>query len=171
VARWIACLASATLLLAMMPAPGLAQTGPTKAEYIAEVDPICQSYLAPQRTALQNYHRLYKRWIRAASKGSLKSFIRLTHRTASALRVFDRVHSALTEQVAAISPPDSDAGLIGIWLNARRQADALGDAAARALDRFKAGRYFKLARRADNTEAYGVQAIGVYGFQVCGISA
>jgi hypothetical protein len=171
VARRIVCLASATLFLAMMPAPGFAQTVPTKAEYIAAVDPICQSFVAPQRTALQNYHRVYKRWIRSAGKGSLKSFIRLTHRTASALLAFDRVHSALTEQVAAIPPPAADAGLIGIWLNARRQADALGDAAARALNRFKVRRYFTLARRADNTEAYGVQAIGVYGFQVCGISA
>ena len=162
-------LCSLTAACCLGVAPALA--APTRAEYIAQADPVCQSFVEPESASLGAYHRDFKSWLRAAKKGSIKRFARLTHRLAAALLDFDRVHSSMTEQVAAIQPPDADASLIGIWLNGRRQADVLSDTAAAALNRFRVRRFFTLIRKADNVEGYGTQAINGYGFHVCGISA
>jgi hypothetical protein len=167
----VACLVPALFLIALVVGPAPAHAAPTRAEYIAQVDPICQNFVVPERSALATYRHNYKLWLRAAVKGTLKSFLRQNRRLARSLFSFDRVHSALTEQVAAVTPPDADVALIATWLNARRQADALSDAAARALLRFKARKFFTLIGRADRVEANGTRALSGYGFQVCGVSA
>jgi hypothetical protein len=148
-----------------------ADAASTRAEYIAQVDPICQTFVGPENTAISTYHRNYKRWIHDATHGTLKNWVKQTRRTASSLAAFSQIHASMTEQVAAVPPVDADAGLITTWLNGRRQADAFATSAASALKRINVGRYFKLVRKVDKAEAAGAAAINGFGFHVCGVYA
>jgi hypothetical protein len=152
-------------------APAAAGAASSRAEYIAQVDPICQSFAGPENKAIGVYNRNYKRWVHDASHGTLKNWVKQTRRTGRALSAFSQVHAAMTEQVAAIAPFDPDVGLITTWLNSRRQADAFGSAAAAALKRIDVGKFYKLGRQADSAEAAGLRAINSFGFTVCGVYA
>jgi hypothetical protein len=151
--------------------PNSAIAAPTRADYITQADAVCLSFVDSEGAALRAYHQAYHAWIRSTKKRSIKPFIRLTHRVAGTLFSFNRVHSSMTEQVAAIQPPDADVSLIATWLNGRRQADALSDTAATALNRFRVNKFFALTARADKTEAAGARAINGFGFHVCGVFA
>jgi hypothetical protein len=160
------------IALALLAIPAVAATpahaASTRAEYIAQVDPICQSYKGPELNDAKAFHRNHKLWVRAAIKGTVKEFARQTHRLAQSLLAWDRLHSSMTEQIAAIPPVPADAAVIDTWLNDRRQSDASADAAALALNKFQIRRFFRLTSRADKLERAGIQAINGFGFQVCG---
>ena len=145
-----------------------ADAASTRAEYVAQVDPICQSYKGPEFNAAKAYQRNNKLWVRTATKGTVKTFVRQTHRLAQSLFAWDRLHSRMTEQIAAIPPVPTDAAVIDTWLNDRRQSDAFADQAASALNKFQIRRFFRLTARADKVERAGIQAINGFGFQVCG---
>jgi hypothetical protein len=66
-------------------APSTAGAASTRAEYIAQVDPICQSFVAPLTGAFSSYHKAFKSLNKHAKSGSLKSFIRSIKRTARTL--------------------------------------------------------------------------------------
>jgi hypothetical protein len=153
-------------LIAVWAAPAGAAS--TRAEYIAQVDPICESYKGPELNDAKAFHRNYKLWGRTATRGTLKAFARQTHRLAQSLLAWDRLHSSMTEQIAAIPAVPADAPVIDTWLSDRRQSDAAADAAASALNNFRIGSFFRLTRRADRLERAGIQAIADFGFQVCG---
>ena len=155
-------------LMAVWAAP--ADAASTRAEYIGQVDPICQTSVAPINAAKTAYNRNYKRWIRGLSHGTLKSWVKQTGRTARSLSRLSLAETAMTNQIAAVQPLASDAGTIGTWLNDRRQAEAFGASAATAFSRFKFDRFDKQLRRADSADAAGLTAIAGFGFQVCGVS-
>jgi hypothetical protein len=142
----------------------------TRAEYVAQVDPICQSFVAPTVQALKAYNKNYKEWTRRLTKGSLKGWIRQTARTARSLHRFNQQHASLTEQIATVPPPAEDAVSVGTWLNDRKQADAFSEAAARAFARFKFAQFHKKIAQANAADAAGIRAIAGFGFQVCGVS-
>ena len=52
-------------LIAIWAAP--ADAASTRAEYIAQVDPICQSFVGPLGDSWAGYHKNYKAMTRAAS--------------------------------------------------------------------------------------------------------
>jgi hypothetical protein len=153
-------------LFAVWAAP--ADAASTRAEYIAQTDPICQSYKGPELNDAKAFHRNYKLWVRTATKGTVKAFVRQTHRLAQSLFAWDRLHSSMTEQIAAIPPGPADVAVIDTWLNDRRQSDAFADAAASALNKFQIRSFFRLTGRADKQERASIQAINGFGFQVCG---
>jgi hypothetical protein len=163
----LATAALATVLVGVAPA----HAASTRAEYIGQVDPICQASVAPINAAKTAYTRNYKRWIRGLSHGTLKSWVKQTGRTARSLSQLNLAHAALTNQIAAVQPLTSDAGTIGTWLNDRRQAEGFAASAATAFSRFKFDRFDKQLRRAGTADAAGVMAIAGFGFQVCGVSA
>lgn len=157
----------AVSLVVVAPANGAS----TRAEYIAQVEPICQSFAPQEATASSAFSRDYKRWARLLSHGTLKSWVRQTARTAAALRAFNNVHAAMTEQVAAVAPPPADASTITTWLNDRRQADVFSAAAASSFAHFKFPQFRKKLNQANAADAAGAQALSGFGFQVCGASA
>jgi hypothetical protein len=61
-------------LIAVWAAP--ANAASTRAEYIAQVDPICQSFVAPENAAFRSYRKNDKRWFHLASSGSLKAWLK-----------------------------------------------------------------------------------------------
>jgi hypothetical protein len=142
----------------------------TRAEYIAQVDPICQSFVGPAGDATGSFNRNLKRLFRLAKSGTLKAFIRQNSRTARSLNRLAQILTSMTDQIVAVPPPDADAGTIGTWLDHRRQADAFAMSAASALKKLNAKRFFRQLDRAGKADQAAVRTISGFGFQVCGVS-
>ena len=161
--------ATTALAIALIAAP-TAHAASTRAEYIAQVDPICQSFGPSLHKAQKAYSKEYKEWERRLSKGTLKGWERQTHRTSQALRAFVQIDAGLTDQIAAVPPPAADAGTANAWLTGRNNGERWAFAAAKAFDRFKFNRFDKQLVRANKEYAAGLRAISGFGFQVCGVS-
>jgi hypothetical protein len=155
-------------LIAVWAAP--ADAASTRAEYVAQVDPICVAAVGAETNALGAVSRNSKRWGHAAKARNVKAFIRTTRRLAGSVNAFARVHASVTDQIAAVAPPADDAGTVGTWLNNRRQAGASYRSAASALNLFKVRKFFSLLRQGDAAEVAGMRAISGLGFQTCGVS-
>ena len=172
----VARLLTASLLLSVgllvIGGTGHANAASTRAEYIAQVDPICQSFVASENAAYKAYRKNTKRWDHLALSGSVKAWLNATRRTSKSLMRFVQLDVALVEQIAAVSPPAADAGTVDTWLNDRRHANALTASAAAALNRPVPGidKYFRQVGRANSWAAAGQRAIDGFGFQVCGVS-
>jgi hypothetical protein len=149
--------------------PGAAAAAPTRAEYIAQVDPICQSFVAPLGSAWRAYNKNFRDTSRAARKGNSKAFLRGTKKLARSLNLISTTRTTLIGQIAAVPPPDADAGTITTWLNDLRQEAGIEIAAASKVKRLQFGKFFKLLRQADGVETAGKEAIAGFGFAVCGV--
>jgi hypothetical protein len=87
------------------------------------------------------------------------------------LQQLNQLDITLNDQIAAVPPPAADAGTVGSWLNARRQANAFAASAAEALNRPvpAISKYFKLVDRTNAATSASTSAIAGFGFQVCGV--
>ena len=148
--------------------PEAAAAAPTRSEYIAQVDPICQSFVPPLGGAWGAYNKAFKGTSRAVRMGNRKGFVRGTRKLARSLDRISSTRTTMIGQIAAVPPPDADAGTIATWLNALRQEAGLETSAARAIRGLKVGKFFKLSQRADGAETAGKDAIAGFGFAVCG---
>jgi hypothetical protein len=92
---------SAGFLLFGAAAP-LASTGPTRSEYVNEVEPICKSETLAHKDVLRGVEGMVKR-------GQLKQAAPHVARAAAALR-------AATRKVAAVPRPPADAERLARWL-------------------------------------------------------
>ena len=149
-----------------------ANAAATRAEYIAQVDPICQSFVGPENVAFRAYVRNSKREGHLAGSGSLKAWLKATRRTSKSLTGYVQIDLSLLDQIAAVPPFAADVGTIGTWLNYRRQADAFAAAAAAALNRPvpQIGKYFKRVKQTNASVDAAGRAIAGFGFQVCEVS-
>ena len=141
-----------------------------KAAYIAYVDPICQSFLAPTMDAAKAYSRNFKEWVRRLSKGTLKAWVKQTQKTARSLRQYNQLHASLTQQIAQVLPHPNDVATINAWLDHRNRADANSKAAASSFSKFKFAAFRKQLRRANKADDAAIASISGFGFQVCGVS-
>ena len=164
------------IALALLAIPAVTATpahaASTRAEYIAQVDPICQSFVGPENVAFGAYVRNSKREGHLSGSGSLKAWLKATRRTSKSLTGYVQIDLNLLDQIAAVPPTAADAGTIGTWLNYRRQSDAFAAAAAAALNRPvpQIGKYFKRAKQANVSLDGAGRAIKGFGFQVCEVS-
>jgi hypothetical protein len=156
----------AALVVILFVSTPSAEGASTRAEYVAQVDPVCQSFVGPVNDA----KTAYKRWVRDLSKGTLHNWVRQTARTAISLRRLNHVHAGLTDQIAAIPPFSEDAATLATWLNDRRQVEAFADSAALAFGLFKFDRFRAQLRQAGVAEEAGIRAVSGFGFQVCGVT-
>jgi hypothetical protein len=151
-----------------------ADAASTRSEYIAQVDPICATFVGPENGSLTAFLDNAKRLGRVAKSslksGNFKPFIRQTRRTAGSLNRYGQIHASLTDQIVAVPPAPGDEGTISTWINARRQAEGFVRSAASALNQFKFRLFAKRARQSDAAEFAGTNATSGMGFQVCGVS-
>jgi hypothetical protein len=155
-------------LIAVWAAP--ADAASTRAEYIAQADPICQSFVGPATDAATAYRKDYKEWERRLTKGKLKPWVRQTHRTFRSLRRLVQLTAALTDQITAVTPPPEDAGTVNAWLINRNKSERWAYSAALAFDGFKFDRFYKLIDRAIRFQNAAFRTIDGFGFQVCGVN-
>lgn len=158
---------SAALAAVVAPPAGAAAT---RAEYIAQADPICQSYAGPLDDAFRAYLKNFRRTERIAKKGSSRAFVKATVREANSL---DRVASLYLEVIAqlkAVAPPPVDASQVAAWLGFLAQEQAAEHAAAAAELRFQFKAYFKHLGEAQKADDAARASIAGFGFQSCGVS-
>jgi hypothetical protein len=166
VRRAVVVLVLSTVLVAVGTPP--ADAASTRAEYIAQVDPICQTFAGPLGDAWGAFHRNFKGMLRAAKSGNFKRFLKGTKRMAVSLNGISQTRTSMIDQIAAVPPLAGDAGTVGTWLGYLRQEGGLEGSAASALRRLQIAKSFHRLRRADKASAAGIGAISGFGFQVCG---
>jgi hypothetical protein len=131
-----------------------AQAASTRAEYIAQADPICSSTL--DREA-KTFHLVGSDLDRGRFKRAAKKFART-----------NRVFSAGVEQLAVLNPPAADAALIGPWVAMLRAQAPLASRVTRLLRKgARPGQIAKAVNRlfkfSDRTQAL----VAGYGFTQC----
>jgi len=145
-----------------------ADAASTRAEYIAQVDPVCQSFVGPMGDAFAAYQRSFKALNHAAKTGNTKRFLRGTKRTAAALNRIAQTRTSMIDQIAPVPPVASDVATINTWLGFLRQEAGFENAAATAILGLKVGKFFHNLRLADTAQTSGRGAVAGFGFQVCG---
>jgi hypothetical protein len=147
---------------------GQADAASTRAEYIAQVDPICQTFVGPMGDAFAAYQRSFKALNRAAKSGNTKRFLRGTKRTAASLNRIAQTRTSLLDQITPVQTVAADAGTVNTWLGDLRQESGFEKAAATAVLGLKIGKFFHNLRQADAAQSAGGGAIAGFGFKVCG---
>jgi hypothetical protein len=145
-----------------------ASAASTRAEYIAQVDPICQAFVGPLGDAFSAYQKNFKAANRAAKSGTFKQFLRTTKKTAVSLNVIAGTRTSMIDQIAPVPPVAGDAATISAWLGFLRQESGFESSAASALLRLKTGKFFHNLGQADNAQESGTSAVAGFGFHVCG---
>lgn len=95
---------------------GTASAATTRAEWVAQVDPICQSGQAQEAVAAQPLGKLVKR---AKGHDSRKLARKLTRVLRSFLLQYATIEHAVNAQIATIPPAAEDVSLVQVWLRAR----------------------------------------------------
>jgi hypothetical protein len=140
---------AAAVLAAVTAAPATA--APTRAEYIAQADPICQSTDDAERRAIKGYRGLLK-------KGRYKA-------AAHKLRAEFAAFSPGVEQIAALEAPAADVQLIATWVQMLRQQPPLGRRVAALVAHGQTSG--KLFKRLGALNASTQAVVAGFGFQVC----
>ena len=154
-ARWIegkgmklrGAVALALLAIPLVAVPH-AQGASTRAEYVAQVDPLCRANLGRWRKSVSADVKSFKKWVRLGNRGTFKAWVGQTHKHASALKRHVRVHASLTEEISAVPPAAEDAQLVASWLRYRNEYERLTQSAAKAFDAFNFKTSNKLTGRA-----------------------
>ena len=146
-----------------------AAAAPTRADYVAQVDPICQSAVGPLGAVWSAYNKTFKRTDHAVKVGNTKGFLRGTKKLSQLLVQLSGTRTGMINQIAAVQPPDADAGTVGTWLGDLRQEVTFEQSAARAILRLRIGKFFSKLRSADRASAAGKAVISGFGFHVCGV--
>jgi hypothetical protein len=153
-------------LIAVWAAP--ADAASTRAEYVAQLDPICQSFVGPNDDAFHAWVRNEKLLGHVARNGTLKQFGAQTKRIAGSLKRIAGIQANLTNQIATVPPPTEDFATVNTWLNQRRQEEALLRSAASILVQFRPYKqYFHKLNMADAADAAATTTVSGLGFHVC----
>jgi hypothetical protein len=150
----VRCLIALAIALIPLAIATTAHAASSRAEYIAQVDPICSNTL--DREA-KTFHLVGSDLEHGRFKTAAKKFART-----------NRVFSAGVEQVAAVGAPAADAVLIGQWVAMLRAQLPLAARVTRLLKKdARPGRVAKAVNRlfkfSDRTQAL----VADYGFTQC----
>jgi putative hemolysin len=130
-----------------------AHAAATRAEYIAQADPICA----------QAYAEAQPLWARSAvdqAKGRYK-------KAARELLSSTAVTEGMVLNLAALQPPAEDVPLIDSWLKAQRDVNSLSRQQATALKHRKAKRAKNLGARVISAAEAARVVVANYGFAYC----
>jgi hypothetical protein len=117
-AAWIA-IAIGLLAMAITAAPATAAS--TRAEYVAQVDPICQAGQAQEFAAAQPLLRATKRAQKHHRLQSRKVQRVLDRQFARYFSQYAAIEHQVNGQIAAVPPAPDDVSLIQVWLRARNE--------------------------------------------------
>jgi hypothetical protein len=155
-------IAPATMVIALAITATPALGASTRAEYVAQVDPICQSAAKPAAKAARTYFDAVTRIDRAKkpSRAIRNAGIRF-------LGGLSRIYDGITEQIALIPPAPGDEAASTAWLDGRRIAKTDVDRALAFLRHGKPDKSGRLFKQASQDEAQGTARIQDFGFTVC----
>lgn len=151
-------------LLAITAAP--AQAASTRAEYVAQVEPLCK---AAQKPTFKAYSRLFKS-VPIEGERITKSIAR---RTQFALAKFytqiSNIFGRTSARIAAVAPAQGDEGTVAAWLAGRDQARILGLQAGRVARHGKLRRAVRIVDRATSESDHAAGLVSDYGFTWCAL--
>jgi ABC-type glutathione transport system ATPase component len=127
--------------------------GPTRAEYVEQVETICQARTQANKTVLHNVNDLMQR-------GQLKAAARRFKRAAVALK-------GAIKQVAQVPRPVADQARLAHWLRYGKEGDGLLRRIAKSLSEGERHRVQGMARRLLTTAKRGNAIVVGFGFKYC----
>jgi hypothetical protein len=136
-----------------MIAPATSQAAATRAEYVAQADPICAAANGDIARLNRRFHRLHK-------KGRYRAAGAMLGKTGPRL-------SASVDQVRAIPPPPGDEQTVASWLAFIDGVAADNRKMGRAESHERFGTVAKLQRRNDRLHTHAHALVADFGFQDC----
>jgi hypothetical protein len=142
----IGVVAGTVILLSLTVAPALAE-GPTRADYIAQADPICQATFKQKLPQPKDRHDV---------KGYARLFSAMGHRI-----------EAMTDRLDRIPKPVADEFGLGNWLKSLHSWARASSQAGGALRHRNVRRYKVALRKLNRAQKVRLNASETFGFQVC----
>lgn len=156
-------------LIAIAVGSGTAYAASTRAEYVAQADPICATATVPARAAFVKFTKLAKN--KPGGAEALTHPKVVSHQVRGpASRLYRRlaaIYSGVNAQLAAVPPAPEDVDRVNAWLALRATVAADLQASAQALknNRLHVFDHLLAKGRADTTLAN--DALRDFGFQFC----
>jgi hypothetical protein len=145
-----------------------ANAASTRAEYVAQVDPICQAGQAQERAAFKAYVKSAKRYLRRHPNSDpdkpSKQIFRLVTRLYSRILAIDR---SVLAQLNSIPPAAGDEAAVAEWLGVRTQSADLLERSIHALQRQKLKLFFRLYLKSIRRSLQATLPISDFGFRYC----
>lgn len=160
-------------LLLLLASAGTAQAVATRAEYVAQLDPVCQAGQGDMKAESKRQNPAIKRIARKLQRESLSRaqenalLGKLAAKEFSpTIKVFPRV----TTQLAAVVPAPGDEAAVSQWLAARRTYSTFIERAVGAAKRGKTPTYNRLIENGTAKLIEGEIPVEGYGFRFCLLS-
>jgi hypothetical protein len=165
---WAKSIAAAIALLALGITDSSAHAASTRAEYVAQVDPICQSAQAQEAAASQPLLRAIRR--ARHHKPNRRLTRRLRRLSAGVASQKAAIEHAANNQIATIPPAPDDVSLIQVWLRARNELIDL-ETGLEGGFRGKPGRVVANVFRVIGLEQETSDLVSDFGFRYCNQSS
>jgi hypothetical protein len=107
------------LVIAMAIGSGTASAATTRAEWVAQVDPICQSAQLQEGIAGELLGRATRRFKKESRKNNDKAERQLARAFRSYQFQYIAIERGVNTQIAAVPPAPEDVSLVQVWLRAR----------------------------------------------------
>jgi hypothetical protein len=162
-------LAIAAIALAIIAAP--ASAAASRAEWVAQVEPICH---AAQKPTFKAYHAFFRGLDKLGLVGGSPEISKRQARSSDRLLGTFYLHatniySRTTAQLSTVAPGPGDESAIGAWIAGRNQASLLGTQAGRAAKHLKVKRAFHLADRAVTAGDDATTPVAGFGLHFCAL--
>jgi hypothetical protein len=159
--------ALAVVAVAVVAAP--AQAATTRGEYVAQVDPICQSIIPDVKATGGSINRSIRRYVRDVLAGASRrdAAHRYFNRVGRSLIRFSGDIGDLRTKIEAVSVPPQDSGYVTLWLRDISSAQGLVAEAGRALRKRHISAFRSLWAEASAVAEESDVWVGGFGFQYC----
>jgi hypothetical protein len=158
-----------TIVAAIAAAPASAAT--TRAEWVAQVEPICQAAQKPTSKAYSSFFKgLDKLGLVGDDPEVSKRDARISDRLLGTFYVrASDIYSRTTAQLTAVAPGPGDESAVAEWIAGRNQTSLLGAQAGRAAKHRKLKRAFHLADRAVTAGERAPGPVAGFGLHFCAL--
>jgi hypothetical protein len=159
--------ALAIALIALALTTNTADAASTRAEYVAQADPICESVEKPVSKALGRYFKTLERKGLIEDSNSAETVRTAGGAVARVAHRWARIYGNVTTGLSTIAAPPGDEITISTWLQARGTVKELLDQGARASKRRKVHRVAVLSKRVGAAVRTANDQVRDFGFLSC----
>jgi hypothetical protein len=164
-------IAPATVTVALAITATAASAATTRAEWVAQVDPICQNGQAQEAVAGQPLIRAAKRANKnhgSKGKKSAKKLVRIFIRY---FQQYAAIEHSVNDRIATIPPAPDDVSLVQVWLRARNELLDIQNQFFTQTLHLKGlkgfNEFFELVIQLAGREQETVDLVRDFGFQYC----
>ena len=181
----VAVVASIALMAAGAPQAVAFVPGPVLPhdQFIAQLDSVCQPFVAPVNGAFSTYTGSFRQMVRSAKrvihaqkvrnrkalKKSSKAFVRAAISTGNALNALAQVEGSLLAQINTLTPPPE--GWLFSWVQHLSDGQSAAASAGTAILQFDIRPFLDGIDRINSAQAAAHQDISGSGLQACGALA